>query len=75
MSPSGVTFNHRQVLPGAWQEVKGEAMAVNEADYNSKDCGARDEGVECGCEEVVLIVPKVPLILCKDHVITVAQIL
>ena len=31
--PSCVTFDPSQVLPWAWQEVKGEAMAVNEADY------------------------------------------
>ena len=30
---SGVTFEPGQVLPGAWQEVKGEAASVNEADY------------------------------------------
>ena len=28
-----MTFDLSQVLPWAWQEVKGEAMAVNEADY------------------------------------------
>ena len=30
--PSAVTFDPRQVLPWAWQGVKGEAMAVNEAE-------------------------------------------
>jgi hypothetical protein len=29
----GVTFEHRQVLPWAWQVVKGEGMSVNEAVY------------------------------------------
>ena len=29
----GVTFEPRQVDVGAWQEVKGEAMPVNEALY------------------------------------------
>ena len=29
----GVTFEPWQVLVGAWQEVKGEAMPVNEALY------------------------------------------
>ena len=34
MSLSDVTFEPGQVLPGAaWQEVKGEAAPVNEADY------------------------------------------
>ena len=35
MSPSDVTFDPHQVLPGMCQEVKGEGMAVNEADYTS----------------------------------------
>ena len=30
-----VTFDPRQLLPGACHEVKGEAMSVNEADYTS----------------------------------------
>ena len=29
----GVTFDYCQVARWAWQEVKGEAVAVNEADY------------------------------------------
>ena len=33
--PSGVTSDPCQVPWWAWQEVKGEAMAVNEADYTS----------------------------------------
>ena len=37
-----VTFDPRQLLLGARQEVKGEAMAVNEAKYTSLcvDCVA-----------------------------------
>ena len=35
VSPSGVTSDPGQVPWWAWQEVKGEAMAVNEADYTS----------------------------------------
>ena len=31
----GVTFEPRQVALGVWQEVKGEAMSVNEALYAS----------------------------------------
>ena len=34
-SPSGVTSDPCQMPWWAWQEVKGEAMAVNEADYTS----------------------------------------
>ena len=30
---SGVTFAPGHVLPWAWQEVKGEAESVNEAEY------------------------------------------
>ena len=30
---SGVTFEPCHVLPWAWQEVKGEAASVDEADY------------------------------------------
>ena len=30
---SGVTFEPGHLLPWAWQEVKGEAASVNEADY------------------------------------------
>ena len=33
MSRSRVTFDPTQVLQWAWYEVKGEAMAANEADY------------------------------------------
>ena len=33
MSRSRVTFDPTQVLQWAWHEVKGEAMAANEADY------------------------------------------
>jgi hypothetical protein len=29
----GETFEPRQVLPWAWQEVKGKGMSVNEAVY------------------------------------------
>ena len=35
-----VTFDLLQLLFGACQEVKGEAMAVNKADYTCADCGA-----------------------------------
>ena len=35
VSPSGVTSDPCRVPWWAWQEVKGEAMAVNEADYTS----------------------------------------
>ena len=34
--PSNVTFDPHELLPGACQEVKDEAMAVNEADYTSE---------------------------------------
>ena len=34
-SLSDVTVDPHQVLPGVWQEVKGEVMAVNEGDYTS----------------------------------------
>ena len=34
MSPFGVTFYPRPAPRGPWQEVKGEAMAVNEAAYS-----------------------------------------
>ena len=33
VSPSRLTFDPCQVPRWAWQEVKGEAMAVNEVDY------------------------------------------
>ena len=32
---SSVTFDLHLVLVGAWQEIKGEAMAVNEAENTS----------------------------------------
>ena len=38
VSRHGVTFDPWQLLLGACQEVKGEAMAVNEANYTSV-CG------------------------------------
>ena len=33
--PAEMTFEPHQVLQGVWQEVKGEATAVNEAEYTS----------------------------------------
>ena len=54
----GATFAPRQVPLGAWHEVKGEAMSVNEAPY----AGAVERGVTmvrsgCGCDEAVLLRP------------------
>jgi hypothetical protein len=45
-SQFGVTFEPRQVLLWAWQEVKGEGMSVNEV------CGRRS-CVRFGLEEAV----------------------
>ena len=60
-SLSSVTFDPG-VLLGACQEVKGEAMAVNEADSTTgivrrvlQEGGLRRREVsQCGCEEVLL---------------------
>ena len=51
--PSGVTFDLAHVLPWAWQEVKGEAVSVNEADYRccmvlASGPGGRRRGREVG---------------------------
>ena len=51
MSPSNVTVDPHQVLPGVWHEVKGEAMAVNEGDYTSVivwTVGPEDRQRRCG---------------------------
>ena len=39
---SGVTFDPRDALPGAWQEVKGKAMLVVEADYSCDTAGLEE---------------------------------
>ena len=54
--PSGVTSDPSQVHWWAWQEVKGEAMTVNEADYTSMIVGT--VGLEEGqrrCEVGVVV--------------------
>ena len=52
---SGVIFVPRQVPWWAWQEVKGEAMAVNEADYTSvivRTVGPWERQLRCQVGEV-----------------------
>ena len=39
---SSVTFDLHLVLVGAWQKVKGEAMAVDEAENTSAESRAKD---------------------------------
>ena len=41
--PCRVTFDPSHVLPWAWQEVKCEAVSVNEADYQLEFAGSRGE--------------------------------
>ena len=58
-----VTFEPREEALGAWQEVKGEAMSVNEA-LRRCDGGDRTAGRKltmvcsgCGCDDVLLPSP------------------
>ena len=50
-----VTFEPREKALGAWQEVKGEAMSVNEALYAGViERTVRLDGSGCGCDDVLL---------------------
>ena len=52
----GATFAPRQVPVGAWHEVKGEAMAVNEAPYaGAVEMPVRPEGARRWLEADVVV--------------------
>ena len=56
MSRSVMTLNPHNVLPKEWQEVKSEAMSVNEADYSSVilcTAGPEERQRRCGVGVVV----------------------
>ena len=46
VSRSRVTFNPILVLQWAWHEVKGDAMAANEAEWNRVDSWARGKAIK-----------------------------